>query len=568
MTLPYGLFDDRVFGGRKAVTTNPFDWRSRAAMPTPEELERLKRGERVGPAQPPKPIRKQLPAPVVTTAKAPSWEDYRSGAVDRARDAALVAPRLPDAQAIANKLRENFRTEFAKSPTTRTLTKHAAQLDMGMAGVLGALDPQLTTQGVRETAEGYREMTGGSELSAAETFIPAGLGGLAGNVAAYMTGTRAVTAGVQAAGRRFGSQALMNAGKTIEKMRDAQGLRALPGRAIAELAPAVPINIAQGLTDEEGGEMTAMASEAFGSGELAKKIRAQSPTTRRLLGAAENQAMDFLGFGAIEAGRAGLAGARAGSKIVREDILRPMAETEEAVAISRRLMEKAEELGGRLSPAARAAIPGLRADAAGAAVGGVVGGATADDDQTLEGAVRGALMGALGSRAMRGASAPGLSTNNIAGPYDPRSISDGRVTVPKRGAIREEARVDAPFPAYSRVLQTVAESKQERGGLDHWRGILTSPKSGIRPAELEQTGVLDWIASQKEPRMVGEREVMVQRSVTKQEIMDYHRSKLPELGSADRGVPRDNPEEVARLERAQSRYEATNTEYVIVSNSR
>lgn len=515
MTIPgYGLLDDRVFGGRKSPNNNPFDWRnSRSTMPA-----------------------------VVTTAKRPSWQDYKSGAVDAARDRAGLGLRMPTPQQVGQQIADNFRTAYAQSPRTQRLTKIAAQADLGIAGALSAIDPQITGQGAQETLSKYAQMTGGKELSTAEAMLPLLGGGFVGNAVAVATGARLATRGIGALGRATGSTRLVNFAANADRMR--QGT--FGQRALAEIAPVVPVNIAQGLADEEGGELTAMASEKFGTGEWAKRIRSMTPTQRRLAGVLENQALDLFGFGALESLPLT---ARIGRGLNRE-IVRPIAETEEMSQVTRRLGEVVQQAiasrtgqstTGAIRSAGRSVAQSVNpSDAAGAAVGGGAGALLGEDENS---GLYGAVLGAAGARAARGAGNVGLST----------------VRVP------DIARVDAPFPAYSQVLKVVSNSKQEKGGLDHWRGILTGEKSGIRPAELEQTGVLDWIASQKEPRIIGGREVMMQRSVTKQEIMDYHRSKLPELGTADRGVeaPRTDAKELTaraaeyRLDAARMEEKAT-----------
>jgi hypothetical protein len=128
---------------------------------------------------------------------------------------------------------------------------------------------------------------------------------------------------------------------------------------------------------------------------------------------------------------------------------------------------------------------------AGAVAAGAAIGAAGDEENRLRGAGVGALVG-LG--AARGG-AIGLST---------RRVDDA---------------VEAPFKAFSAGLRAIGEAAQERGDAGYWLGVLSK---GTRKAELDDTRIAEWLAQQK-------------GTVTRGEVSNALRERLPVLGSSDRG---------------------------------
>lgn len=462
MTLPFNLFQpftDRTFG-----SANPLDTRS----PNNSHFS------------------KPLP-PIKVTAKRPSWRDITSGKVDQAR-AAVGARTAPTPQEIAEQLRTRAREAYASTEVgpgdvalavgraavggvkgaahflagdfdaaardadpksftprggefTRRAFRGAAYGDLATAGAMSAFDPTITADGVGQTVQQFAAISD-DKLGTTETLVPMAIGALAGNVAAFMTGSRAATKGAEYLGREFGMAQLANAGKTLEEMRNAksalsmraaiksksagavvdaayEGTKALARRGVGELLPAIPINAAQGMMmGDEGGSLTVDVLRKIGLNDNADFLETKKG---RLFGAAENIGLDAIGFSALE----GLRGA------------------------------------------VRASMMPVREVVSGVAGAGI--GAYTDDEDRVRGALTGGVLGIAGSRADE---AVGLSTRIVNG------IDVGVV---------------APFKAYSKGLLAVAESKQTKGDAGFWRATLLK---GTRKAELDDTGMLQWLDQQ------------------------------------------------------------------------
>jgi Large polyvalent protein associated domain 38 len=296
---------------------------------------------------------KPLPT-ITTTAKAPSWREIKRGDVDTARDAAGIVKR-PSPQAIAEELRKNAQRAYAEGGTAKKAAYRAAvTADLFGAGAGSAVDISGVGKDVSSAVQQYAAVTG-EELGGWATGTPVIAGALAGNVVAFMTGSRAVTAGLQGAGRAFGSARLANIGETIARARTGSSFA---GRMAAELGPVVPLNVVQGLTDREGGTLLAGGARLFGADKAAKAIEARKG---RVLGAIENQLFDVIGFGAME----GVSAAVRTKRITSTEI--------------------------------------------GSAMAGAGVGAVTDDENRGRGAAMGAILGAAGAR---GAKA-GLSTEVV-----------------------------------------------------------------------------------------------------------------------------------------------------------
>lgn len=509
MTLPFNpLLTDRQFGPR-ANPVNPFDRRSGSVYTKPL-------------------------APVKITAKRPTWSDVKSGSVGAA-STALGTRAMPNVREVAEDVRAKARAAYARGGTadggtlTQEMYKRAAQADILMGSMVGgATDPMIIGKTVEEASRQFGDIASGTgtTLSQYEAGIPAVLGGLAGGTAAFMTGSRLLTGGLAAAGRAMGATRaatgvatkiptigkmigaeeaalaatraavytgrgakLANIGKTIERARDARNTEgsiraalkakdlsrigasvrgagtALGKRGAAELLPAVPINLAQGALDKEGGETSAMAADALGYKGLAASIRERKG---RVAGMIENQAMDFVGFGVMES----LA------KAVRMKIT------------------SGTEIGST-------------------AAGALVGAAT-DEEDRLRGAGVGAVAGLVGARG----GAIGLSQ---------RIVGDARVPILVNGM---DVSVPAPFKAKSAGLEAIAKAPQEKGDAGYWAGVLAK---GTRKAELEDSRFNEWLGEQK-------------GTLTKVEVANALRERLPVLGTADRGYGVSNADLRAEYE--------------------
>lgn len=413
MTIPYDLF--RPFG---------------AASEEDEEQNPFARRTNTYYSKPLKPIK--------VTAKKPTWQEIKSGKVDAARDK-IGARKTPTPQAVADALRARAREAYAEGGLNRTLFKGAVYADLFGAGAGSAIDIGGTGRDVSKTVAQFAAVTD-EELTPSETIVPVVAGALTGNIAAFMTGSRAATAAAQGAGRVFGIEKLANAGATMERWRKTGKFLQ---RATAELAPAVPINIAQGLTDPEGGETTAIAAKWAGFDNVAEQIRARKG---RVTGAIENELMDVVGFGVLDG----------------------------------------------LSAAVKARIVAPRDFVAAGAGAGI--GALTDDEDRLRGAGIGAASAFAGSR---GGRALGLSTE---------VVSD---------------LVEAPFKAYSPLLRKInGPNTQAKGDKGYWKAFVTK---ATRAAEVADTRITEWIDAQP-------------GTITRLDIANAVRERLPKLGNADAGV--------------------------------